>query len=621
MQMSEKLDALRKKAGDLPLSPGVYLMRDKKGRIIYVGKAKKLKNRVSSYFRGIEHHTPKVAAMVSHVADFDTIVAGSEYEALVLECSLIKQHTPKYNIKLKDAKGFTYIRISKEPFPRITVEKSKEKEGEYLGPYMSWSAAAEAVDLACRIFMLPTCHREFPKSFGKQRPCLNHHLGRCCGLCKGEISQEAYAERFQDALRLLKGGGREVADELEKKMLRASENLEFELAASYRDRLLGIKKMKERQSVLLATEKEADFIAMLRGDGRFCFSILKVRGGRLTDKMDFLPKEEGEDERVFLDFLSAFYYQNEDIPPRIYLDRPLPAEETDLLSQLLTKETGRQIRFYVPDRGENKKLIRAAGVNAREALSLQTGKKEREYETLCKLAELLSLPGPPERIECYDISNYGDKLIVGAMVVFENGLKCPAAYRRFKLENQTMQDDYASMREVLYRRLSDLIAHKKGFEKAPDLILLDGGDNHVAVGKQVLAELGLQIPLFGMVKDEKHRTRAITADKQEVEINAIGQVFSLVTRMQDEVHRYSVDFLQKRKKSKDLQTALTVIDGIGPAKAKKLITAFGSPKGVEKAGYQKILQVPGISKKDALAICAFFGLPAEETDQPSSLSE
>ena len=619
--MSEKLDALRKKAGDLPLSPGVYLMRDKKGRIIYVGKAKKLKNRVSSYFRGIEHHTPKVAAMVSHVADFDTIVAGSEYEALVLECSLIKQHTPKYNIKLKDAKGFTYIRISKEDFPRITVEKSKEKEGEYLGPYMSWSAAAEAVDLACRIFMLPTCHREFPKSFGKQRPCLNHHLGRCCGLCKGEISREAYAERFRDALRLLKGGGREVADELEKKMLQASENLEFELAASYRDRLLGIKKMKDRQSVLLATEKEADFIAMLRGDGRFCFSILKVRGGRLTDKMDFLPKEEGEDERVFLDFLSAFYYQNEDIPPRIYLDRPLPTEETDLLSRLLTKETGRQVRFYVPDRGENKKLIRAAGVNAREALSLQTGKKEREYETLCKLAELLSLPGPPERIECYDISNYGDKLIVGGMVVFENGLKCPAAYRRFKLEDQKMQDDYASMREVLFRRLSDLIDRKKGFEKEPDLILLDGGDNHVAVGKQVLEELGLQIPLFGMVKDEKHRTRAITADKQEVEINAVGQVFALVTRMQDEVHRYSVDFLQRRKKSKDLQTALTVIDGIGPAKAKKLITAFGSPKGVEKAGYQKILAVPGISKKDAVAICGFFGLPTEETDQSPTLSE
>ena len=608
MTEEERLTFLRKKANDLPLKPGVYLMQDSKGRIIYVGKAKKLKNRVTSYFRGMESHTPKVAAMVSHVADFNTITAGSEYEALVLECSLIKQHSPKYNIQLKDAKGFTYIRLSDEEYPRITVEKNKTQSGEYLGPYMSWSTAAEAVDLANHIFGLPTCKREFPKSFGKQRPCLNFHLHQCCGLCQGAVSKDAYLERFRSAVHLLRGGGGDLAARLRREMLRLSDELEFEKAAVLRDQISGIEKMRDRQNVLFETEKEADFIAMLRGNGRFCFSVLKIRGGRLTDKQDYLPREEGEDEDVFLSFLSSYYYQNEDIPPRIYIDRPLPEEETALLARLLSEHLHRTVTVAVPDRGENKKLIRAASVNAREALSLQTGKKEREYETLTELAGLLGLSAPPRRIESYDISNYGESLIVAGMVVYVNGLPCRSAYRRFRLEDHAGQDDYGCMREVLTRRLSDLKNGKKGFENAPDLILLDGGAGHVHVGRQVLEELGLNIPLFGMVKDDRHRTRAVTADGGEVEISAVRQVFRFITGLQDEVHRYSVDYLHRRKKKQDLATALTVIDGIGPVKANRLLMAFGSVKGVEQATEEQLLRVPSMGEKDVRAIRSYFGL-------------
>lgn len=590
------LARLREKARQLPLEPGVYIMRDKTEKIIYIGKAKALRNRVSSYFRSVEKHPEKVYKMVENVRDFETIVTDSEFEALVLECSLIKQYTPKYNILLKDDKGYSYIKITPPPYSRIqaVLQKQDDDGCTYLGPYMSSYMVKQLVEEANHVFQLPTCSRKFPQDFRKGRPCLNFHIKQCMGLCRGRVTEKEYAARLEEALDFIKGGSVKALKRLEEQMLLASENLEFEKAAQYRDRIQAIQKMGERQKVVSHKSAEADIIAFTQSENATSAAVLLFRDHRLVDKKDFVFYERGELSSFRRDFLLSYY--RDDIPRIIEVDGDF--EDRELTEAYFSQKMGHKISITVPQRGDQAKLVEMAKNNAAQRLSHEVSRTGRELSALDEIARLLGLSAPPSYIEAYDISNIGAETIVGGMIVFEGGRPQKKYYRKFRMKSQLTPDDYASMREMIARRFTRYHEEKEsgeGFGRLPDLILLDGGKGHVAAIEPLLEEMGIHVPVFGMVKDDRHRTRAIAKDGGEIAINANRNAFNMITRIQDEVHRYTIEFSRGSHRKSGLELAMTSVEGIGPARAKALFSAFKTQKAMREASVEQLAAVKGMT--------------------------
>ncbi len=599
----QRIERLLKKANALPLNSGVYIMKDKSKKVIYVGKAKKLKNRVTSYFRKNSSHNLKTIKMVSKVEDFDYILTDSEFEALVLECSLIKQYQPKYNILLKDDKGYSYIRISNEEYPKISEEKQIKKDGaKYLGPYTSARAISASVREAGSIFKLPDCNKSFPRDFGKSRPCLNYHIGRCMGVCTGKISKEEYAETVEQALAFLQGDSKTVIKKMEEKMLECAEREEYERAARLRDRINALKRLNDRQKVVAGTYKKEDVFSLVRGTERMCFTAIRFDSSRLVDSDNFILDIDPDLPSARHELLLRFYSMREDIPPRIIVDGEVA--DSELLEEYLSSSANKKVRIIIPQKGEQLRLVEMCRDNCAQHLALYEGKSIRETGALDELARLLGLPAPPKIIESYDISHTAGSDNVAGMVVFKNGRPYKKAYKRFAVKGFEGQDDYASMAQVIERRFKHYYEDEEGstFKIKPDLILLDGGKGQISAVKPVLERMGIDVPLFGMVKDSKHKTRAIATSGGEIEIKSVRTAFTLVTSIQEEVHRFAIAYHHKKHRKSSVNTVLTEIDGIGEKKAAALLKHFGSLKKIREADISEICKVKGFSEELAKTV-------------------
>lgn len=610
MDPIEKKKELRRKAMKLPLSPGVYLMHDKSGQIIYIGKAKALKNRVSQYFGSEKNHDNKVRRMVSHVDWFEYIVCDSEFEALVLESSLIKQNQPKYNILLKDDKGYSYIRVSPGPWPRMTEVKKVEEDGaKYIGPYMSSWSIKQTIDSARKIFRLPDCSRKFPQDFGKGRPCLNYYIKQCCAPCRGRVSEEEYNEAFQEAMDFIKGGSSASVKVLTERMEQAAENLEFELAARLRDRINAIEMMGARQKVVASRVEEQDVFALAQGETHTAFEVFRFTGNRLSDRESFLTEGCQPDPEARSEFLRQYYAIRDRVPPLVVLDGEV--EDEELLVRWLSEKRGKTVRLLVPQRGDQAQLVQMCRKNAAESIARQTGGSGRDASALDELRRLLGLEKAPAYIESYDISNLAGGENVAGMVVFENGRPLKSAYRKFKIKTVEGQDDYGSMREVIRRRFQEYYAcqekgETEGFGRLPDLILLDGGKGHVAAVQPLLEEMGIEVPLFGMVKDDRHRTRAIAQGGGEIAISSYRRAYTLVSSIQDEVHRFAIGYHRQQRKKSAISSTLTSIPGIGEARAKALLKHFKTVTAVSEADLAELEGAPGMTKPAARRVWEHF---------------
>ena len=605
---NDRLPYLREKTARLTDAPGVYLMKNQKQEIIYVGKAKNLHRRVSSYFRTGAEHLPKVEKMVSHVWDYDFIVTGSEYEALLLECSLIKQHQPKYNILLKDDKGFYYIKISDEAYPRITVEKHKTKDGRYIATHTSAFVANTIVEEVNTIFQLPTCRKNFPQAFRKARPCLNYHIRKCAGICRGNFSQEEYEKRIAQAVEYIQKGSAVSLERMQEEMQKASENLDFEKAAVLRDRIYAMQKAGSAQKILDNRFENADVIALADNQDCISVSVLIYRNGRLQDKLNFKIQAYAE-ESVLNAFVLQFYQDRIDLPKMILLESEFMNQE--LTEKMLSERAGFRVKFFVPKKGNGLQLIQMAKTNAMEVIALQENRTSKELLAVEALGKILGMSKVPKYIEAYDISNLASESMVAGMVVFENGRPLKKAYKCFRIKEQQNQNDYACMQEVIRRRLSHLYDHSDMyFSRKPDLILLDGGVGHVHAVSEIMQELASDIPVFGMVKDQKHRTRAIAGNGNEISISGTQVAFQFVTRIQDEVHRYSVAYMHKTHKKYSFCSELTQIEGIGQKRSQKLMLYFKTRDALWNADLHE-LQKAGISEKTASKLYAYLH-PAEQ---------
>lgn len=610
-----KLSALRQQAMALPMQPGVYIMRDAADTIIYIGKAKKLKNRVSQYFGSDTNHSQKVRQMVAHVDRFDYIVVGTEFEALVLECSLIKQHLPKYNILLKDDKGYHYIRVSPPPYPRLSEAKQRADDGaQYIGPFMSSYAIKQAVDEANKIFMLPTCARTL--TYGKRsgdRPCLNHHIGQCCAPCTGKVSEEDYAERVEEAIEFLTQGSARTMATLQQRMEEAAERLEFEQAARLRDRINAIKKMSDKQKVVFSRIEQQDVIALARGSGHACFEVFRFVGGRLQDREHFMLDDSEDTVALRTEFLQRYYSIRDRVPPQVTVDGEV--EDAALLERFLGDKAGRRVHIVQPQIGEQAKLVEMCRHNAAERIAQQVGMSGRETTALEDIRQLLGLTDTPDYIECYDISNTAGVNNVAAMVVYEHGKPLRSAYRRFRIKSVVGQDDYASMAEVITRRLDEYLLHREegtGFGRKPDLILLDGGEGHVSTIRPIVERYALDIPVYGLVKDDRHRTRAIALTGGEIAIHQKRAAYTLLSNIQEEVHRSAISYHRQQRRQSSISTSLLDIDGIGPTRAKALLRQFGSLRNIRNATVEELLLVKGMTRPAAEAIRRHFGDPPQE---------
>jgi excinuclease ABC subunit C len=601
------MSVLRKKAMALPLLPGVYIMHDKSGEIIYIGKAKALKNRVSQYFGSQNNHAQKVRRMVDNVDDFEYIITDSEFEALILECSLIKQHTPKYNILLKDDKGYSYIRVSDGDWKRLSYTLQKKDDGaQYIGPYKSSYYVKSAVEEANKIFMLPTCNRRFPQDFRKGRPCLNYHIKQCMAPCTGKVKLKDYKESVEQALDFLRGGSSNSIKQLTAQMEEAAENLEFERAARIRDKISAVKKMGDKQKVVANKVLDEDVIASFSDGGKTCFQVFRFEGGRLFDRESFVFDSDDAECEVE-QFILRYYTIRDDVPKNIALDKDF--DGLDAVVEWLSQKRGGKVNVTVPQRGEQAQLVAMCRSNAAEALAQKKGATVKEYNVLEELKEALGLKKLPEYIESYDISNLAGTENVAGMVVYKNGKPLKSAYRKFKIKGFDGQDDYASMAEVLSRRFDEYYKaedSEEGFGKLPDLILLDGGKGQVAAVKQVLEAKNIDVPLFGMVKDDKHRTRAITGDGGEIAISSKRALFAFVTRIQDEVHRFAIGYHHSRRSKNTFKSSLTQIDGIGEVRAKTLLKHFRTIDNISKADLQELETAPKMTKDAALAVYRYF---------------
>lgn len=606
--MNPKMKILRKKAMSLPLLPGVYIMKNADGEIIYIGKAKALKNRVSQYFGSQNRHPIKVRKMVENVDRFDYIVTGSEFEALVLECSLIKQHSPKYNILLKDDKGYSYIRISEGEYRKISAVFNKKDDGsEYIGPYLSSYSVRQSVDAANKIFKLPQCNKVFPRDFGKSRPCLNYYISQCCGLCTGKIKKSDYDEAVDGAIAFLKGDSRDIIADLRAKMEKAAEELDFEQAAKLRDRINSIERIKEKQKVVYKSVEEQDVFATADIDGSVCLAVLRFSNGRLFDSEHFFFDDPGDKESMRSDFITSYYSMRDNIPKRVTLDGEVADRE--LLEQWLSEKKGKKVTVFVPARGEQLEIVNMCRKNAEEKLAIKKGRTGREIAVLDELKDLLGLKKTPEYIESYDISHTAGQDSVAGMIVFKGGKPYRKAYKRFSIKSFDGNDDYRAMNEVLTRRFSEYEKSKdstEGFGKLPDLILLDGGVGQVHAVEPVLCEFGLKIPLFGMVKDNRHRTRAISGDGGEIAINSKRQVFTLVSEIQNEVHRFSVAYHHQKHAKRGLSLSLTEIEGVGEKRASALLKYFKTMTAIKNAEVDELSKAPGITSAVAQNIYDYY---------------
>ena len=591
----------------LPTTPGVYIMKDKNKKIIYIGKAKALKNRVSSYFGSHTNHTLKVIRMVEHADDFDYILCDSEFEALVLECSLIKQHQPKYNILLKDDKGYNYIKITPPPFSKISECKQMTEDGSsYLGPYTSGYSVKQAVEETLKIYKLPRCNKQFPRDYGKSRPCLNGFMGICSAPCAGRISKSDFAANIADAVDFLKGGSAKAVKELTARMQACSAAMEFEEAAKLRDRIRAIRNLDERQKVVSINVPEEDVFALVIAGKKACFEVIRFENGRLTDSEHWLldPPEDLSAARSAL--IERYYSMRDRVPARIALDGEL--EDEALLLAWLEDKRGKKVSLIHPQKGEHLSIVQLCIKNANEHLAQNAGRLGREFAALEELAQLLGLPQAPEYIESYDISHTFGADNVAGMVVFHNGRPMKKAYKKFAIKGFDGQNDVGSMQEVLQRRFTHYREDPEDstFKILPDLILLDGGDAQVHAVLPVLAGMHIDVPVFGMVKDSKHRTRAISTGGGEIQINANRQSFTLVSSIQEEVHRFAVSYHHQKHKKSAFNSTLLQIEGIGPAKAKALLKTLKTVTAVREATQEQLAAVPGISRENAKAVYAYY---------------
>ena len=599
-------EELRDKAHSLPLKPGVYIMQNAASEVIYVGKAKALKNRVSQYFQDQSRHNEKTRAMVSQIDHFDVIVVQSEFEALVLECSLIKRHQPRYNILLKDGKGYPYIRVSAERYPQFSLASKAADDGaRYFGPYGSRGASQGIIDALREALRLPACRRKFPRDIGKERPCLNFHMGVCDGYCRSEMDQSQYQRSIDQAIRLLEGRLDEVVDELSAEMELAAEELRFEKAAQIRDRIRSIQLLSKRQKAVAGSLADTDVVGWHRGEAKSCFVVLHYIDGELAAKNWELLANPMEDDNVTISALAAQYYSGRgQLPKQILL--PCDIDERVELARMLTEAVGRKVEVLTPQRGAKMDLVKLANENAAEEVLRATTAEERRSKLTEALGTLLGLDGPPHRVEAFDISNTGSSDIVASMTVHIDGRPLKRDYRHFKLNDMPHADDYASIRQVVERRFRRYLDGDEKFAQKPDLLLMDGGAGQVKMAEEVLSELGLgDIPVFGMVKDNRHRTRALVAsDGRETGIQQNQALFAMVGRIQEETHRFAIEFHRQQQAGHLKGSALDGIPKVGPARKAALLKHFKSIKAIRAASLEELQNV--VPKDTAQAVYTHF---------------
>lgn len=603
----EEIKILLEKANSLPLRPGVYIMKNAQGNVIYVGKSRRLKNRVSQYFQNSEKNA-KTAGMVRAVKDFDYYVCDTEIEALSLENTLIKQYNPKYNIRLKDAKSYPYIKITDELYPRLVMTRTRGESGKYFGPYSGTSTVFSVINGLSSILSLPTCKRSFPRDIGKERPCLYYQMNRCCGVCTGKVDPEEYLERIKHAADILRGNTASVKRELTEQMYDHAENERYELAAKCRDTVAALDRLGQKQKVVAPSDTEHDIIGLYNDDLCSCVSVFFIRDGAVSDKQEFVfGAERILDEQNMTSFICELYQIREYIPKSILLSFSLEDEEIETLSEYLSLRAGRRVTVRTPERGDNKTLCAMVRDNAAERARNYRNEAEKDEKVLLRLAELLALESYPERIEAYDISNLGHEHITAGMIVTEGTKFKKSDYRSFKIGSvKDGTDDYQSMREALSRRLAHLDDENGSFAQLPDLILLDGGRGHVSVVRELLDEMNIDIPVFGMVKDDYHKTRALCTEHEEISIAHENALFVFIYKIQEEVHRFTVSRMDRAKRKTLTTSSLTKIEGIGEAKARILLKAFGGISRIKTATSEELAAVKGIGEKDAKRVYDYF---------------
>ena len=607
-QTIKRTEELLTKANSLPLCPGVYIMKDKNGKIIYVGKSRKLKNRVSQYFQNSKKNY-KTSRMVTTAEDFDFIVCKTEIEALTLENTLIKQHSPKYNIRLKDAKAYPYIKVTAEEYPRIVFTRSRVSDrAKYFGPFSGTSTVYSVLDILHKSLGIPNCKRQFPKDIGKDRPCLYYQMGQCCGVCTGKVTAEEYNSLIKCATEILRGNTSDATANLTAQMMRFAEEEKFEAAAKCRDTINALERLHQKQNVVASPETEMDIFGLWRDDYCSCISCMYVRGGAVIDKTDFVFGAETEvDDNALCAFLVEHYMRRDITPREIITSFLIDEEDKNTLEQFLSDKSGHKVTIRKPERGNARQLCDTVVRNAEQKAVQSRLEAQKDEKVLYNLATLLGIESIPMRIEAYDISNIGSENITAGMVVYVNGKQSKADYRIFNIKSIDGTDDYGAMREAISRRINHLKNDTNGsFSEYPDLLLIDGGRGHVSVVREVLAQNGIDIPVFGMVKDDYHKTRALCTDNEEINIARDRAIFTLIYKIQEEVHRFTVGKTTKAKSSTLKKSSLEKIDGIGPAKAKKLLLHFGTLSALKNADMDQLAAVGGISAIDAQRIYQYY---------------
>ncbi len=604
---------------NLPQKPGVYLMKNKDGEIIYVGKAVNLRNRVRQYFQNSRNQNPKTRTMVPHIAEFEYIVTDSEMEALLLECTLIKEHQPHYNILLKDDKTYPYIKVTvQEDFPRIFITRRREKDkAKYYGPFTDVLAMKETVELLHKLFPIRKCKKNLPKEIGKERPCLNYHIGQCLAPCSGNVAKDVYAVYVRDAMDFLEGRHDTISKRMQAEMQEAAENLEYEKAAALRDKIMALRSVSQKQKMDNMSLQEADVIAFVRAFSECLVQVFFIRNGRMTGRENYtmmIPKEQSRSE-VMTAFVTQFYSGTAYVPKEIILQEPLTEEEQPLLEHYLANRRGSKVAVTVPVKGEKQKLVELAYKNV-SLVFAQFGEKMKREEQRTKgairqIQETLGLHNPLHRVEAYDISNTQGFASVGSMVVFEDGQPRRSDYRKFRIKTVVGANDFASMQEVITRRLNHAVKEKaegktSSFTRLPDLILMDGGKTQVHATEEILMQFGIDIPVCGMVKDDRHRTRGLYFQGQEVPMPFTSEGFRLVTRIQDEVHRFAIHYHRRLHEKQSFHSVLDEIKGIGAVRRKALMSHFGSVAQIAKAEVGELLEVEGMTIPSAEAVYAFF---------------
>lgn len=601
----------------LPDKPGVYIMHSDTDEIIYVGKAINLKNRVRQYFQNSKNKSPKVAAMVSHIAYFEYIVTASEMEALLLECNLIKEHRPKYNVMLKDDKTYPYIKVTTaEEYPRIFITRKYVKDkNRYFGPITDVTAARETVDIIHKLFPIRKCRKSLPKEIGRERPCLNHHIGQCLAPCDGLVSAEEYRKVVDEAIAVLEGKYDYIIKYLEGIMYAASDELDFEKAAATRDKINGIKKIMEKQRISNTGIGDSDVIAFSRAMDEALVQVFFIRGGKLSGREHFLINAPDYIDRsgIMTEFVKQFYSGTAYIPKELILEEPLLEEEEPVIEELLENMRGSKVIITVPQKGEKHKMVQLAAQNAAitfERIGERIKKEQREtIGALEEIKNALGIEKIPYRIESYDISNTQGFESVGSMVVFENGRAKNSDYRKFKIKTVIGANDFASMEEVITRRLMHSMKEEKlgsSFARLPDMIFVDGGKTQITAAQNAMQNVGIYIPVCGMVKDDRHRTRGLLYNGEEIELPTNSEGFKLITRIQDEVHRFAIEYHRKLRNEKQVHSILDDIEGIGPKRRRMLMQHFGDIEKIRNAEVDELLEIPEMTIKAAENVYAFF---------------